>query len=55
MSRPPPEVADIVRSVGDAFIERNHKWFRCMHGNNCVLFAGVGERAERYVDCGHTG
>ncbi len=31
MSRPPLEVADLVRSAGTAFIERNREWIRWAH------------------------
>jgi hypothetical protein len=31
MSRPPLEVADIVRAAGEAFIERNRDWLHWKH------------------------
>ena len=31
MSRPPFEVADLIRIAGAAFIERNHQWLRWKH------------------------
>ena len=31
MSRPPLEVADIVRAAGSAFYERSRKWFNWLH------------------------
>ena len=31
MSRPPLEVADIVRAAGEAFIEQNREWLRWKH------------------------
>jgi hypothetical protein len=31
MSRPPLEVADIVRATGEAFIELNRHWLRWKH------------------------
>jgi len=31
MSRPPLEVADIIRAAGEAFIERNRHWLRWKH------------------------
>ena len=31
MSRPPLEVADLVRAAGDAFIERSRKWITWKH------------------------
>jgi len=31
MSRPPLEVADLVRTAGEAFIERKRQWIRWKH------------------------
>src|SRR5215469_3550326 len=31
MNRPPLEVADLVRTAGEAFIERNRQWIRWRH------------------------
>ena len=31
MSRPPLEVADLIRSAGAAFIERNRQWLSWKH------------------------
>src|SRR6266404_2404575 len=31
MSRPPLEVADLIRSAGTAFVERNRQWLRWRH------------------------
>jgi hypothetical protein len=31
MSRPPLEVADLIRSAGAAFIDRNRQWIRWKH------------------------
>ena len=31
MSRPPLEVADLIRTAGTAFIERNRQWIRWKH------------------------
>lgn len=31
MTRPPLEVADLVRTAGTAFIERNRHWLRWAH------------------------
>jgi hypothetical protein len=33
MSRPPLEVADLIRAAGEAFIERNRHWMRWLPGN----------------------
>ncbi len=32
MNRPPLEVADIVRSAGQSFVERSRKWINGQHG-----------------------
>jgi hypothetical protein len=31
MNQPPLEVADLVRTAGEAFIERNRQWLRWKH------------------------
>ena len=31
MTRPPLEVADLIRAAGTAFIERNRQWLRWTH------------------------
>ena len=58
MSRPPLEVADIIRSAGDAFIERNRHWLGWKHVN--VLFAiarcrtaALGGHLDECTRCGH--
>jgi hypothetical protein len=58
MSRPPLEVADIVRAAGDAFIERNRHWLGWKHVK--VLFAiarcrtaALGGHLDECTRCGH--
>ena len=46
MSRPTLEVADLVRSAGTAFIERNRRWIRWTTGD-CT-----GSRAWSRLDTG---
>jgi hypothetical protein len=47
MSRPPLEVADLVRAAGDAFIERNRQWIRWAHVKWIKLerYSGVSQSA----------
>jgi hypothetical protein len=58
MSRPPLEVADIIRAVGQAFIERNRHWLCWKHVK--VLFAiarcrtaALGGHLDECMRCGH--
>ena len=44
MSRPLLEVADLIRSAGTAFIERNRKWIRWTHIK--VLLASIPPAAD---------
>jgi len=44
MSRPPLEVADLIRSTGAAFIERNRQWIRWKHVKVLLAIAGVVPR-----------
>ena len=41
MSRPPLEVADIIRAAGDAFIERNRHWLSWKHVKVLLAIRGV--------------
>ncbi len=58
MSRPPLEVADIVRAAGEAFIERNHHWLRWKHVKvlrairRCRT-AALGGHLDECMRCGH--
>ena len=58
MSRPPLEVADIVRAAGEAFIERNRHWLRWKHVKvlraiqRCRT-AALGGHLDECMRCGH--
>jgi hypothetical protein len=58
MSRPPLEVADIVRAAGDAFIERNRHWLRWRHVKVLLAIvrcrtAALGGHLDECTRCGH--
>ena len=58
MSRPPLEVADIVRAAGDAFIERKRKWLRWPHVKVLRAIArcrtaALGGHLDECTRCGH--
>src|ERR1700722_14981378 len=58
MSRPPLEVADIVRAAGDAFIERNRHWLRWKHIKVLLAIrrcrtAALGGHLDECTHCGH--
>ncbi|HEX8893647.1 MAG TPA: IS91 family transposase [Terriglobales bacterium] len=58
MSRPPLEVADIVRSAGAAFIERNRQWIRWKHVKVLLAIArcrtaALGGHVDECTRCGH--
>jgi len=58
MSRPPLEVADIVRAAGDAFIERNRHWLRWKHVKVLRAIArcrtaALGGHLDECTRCGH--
>jgi Putative transposase/Transposase zinc-binding domain len=58
MTRPPLEVADIVRAAGEAFIERNRQWLRWKHVKvlraivRCRT-AALGGHLDACMRCGH--
>src|SRR5258707_6154438 len=58
MSRPPLEVADIVRAAGEAFIERNRHWLHWKHVKvlrairRCRT-AALGGHLDESIRCGH--
>ena len=59
MSRPPLEVADIVRSAGPSFIERNRKWINGQHEKVLSAItrcrtAALGGHRDQCSACGHT-
>jgi Putative transposase/Transposase zinc-binding domain len=58
MSRPPLEVADIVRAAGEAFIERNRQWLGWKHGKVLRAIArcrtaALGGHLDECMRCGH--
>jgi hypothetical protein len=58
MSRPPLEVADLIRSAGTAFIERNRQWIRWKHVKVLLAIgrcrtAALGGHVDQCTRCGH--
>src|SRR5437879_4705953 len=58
MSRPPLEVADLIRTAGTAFIERNRQWIRWTHIKVLVAIArcrtaALGGHIDESTRCGH--
>ena len=58
MSRPPLEVADIIRATGDDFIERNRHWLRWKHVKVLLAIrrcrtAALGGHLDECIRCGH--
>ncbi len=58
MSRPPLEVADLVRTAGTAFIERNREWIRWTHIKVLLAIArcrtaALGGHIDECTRCGH--
>ena len=58
MSRPPLEVADIIRAAGDAFIERNRHWLGWKHVKVLLAIvrcrtAALGGHLDECMRCGH--
>src|ERR1700674_5428795 len=58
MSRPPLEVADLVRAAGDAFIQRSRKWITCKHVKVLLAIvrcrtAALGGHLDECTRCGH--
>jgi putative transposase/transposase-like zinc-binding protein len=58
MSRPPLEVADIIRAAGDAFIERNRHWLGWKHIKVLLAIArcrtaALGGHLDQCTRCGH--
>ncbi len=58
MSRPPLEVADLVRTAGDAFIERSRKWITWKHVKVLLAMArcrtaALGGHVDECTRCGH--
>jgi hypothetical protein len=58
MSRPPLEVADIIRSAGESFRERSRRWITWQHRKvlDAILrcrTAVLGGHRDRCANCGH--
>jgi len=58
MSRPLLEVADLIRSAGTAFIERNRNWIRWTHIKVLLAIArcrtaALGGHIDECTRCGH--
>jgi len=58
MSRPPLEVADLIRSTGAAFIERNRQWIHWKHVKVLLAIArcrtaALGGHVDQCTRCGH--
>jgi Putative transposase/Transposase zinc-binding domain len=58
MSRPPLEVADLIRSEGAAFIERHRQWIRWKHVKVLLAIArcrtaALGGHVDECTRCGH--
>jgi len=59
MSRPPLEVADIVRCAGESFIKRSRKWISWQHQKVLLAIsrcrtAALGGHRDQCADCGHS-
>src|SRR5437899_9859021 len=58
MNRPPLEVANLIRSAGTAFLERNRQWLRWKHIKVLLAIArcrtaGLGGHIDQCTRCGH--
>ncbi|HEY3619721.1 MAG TPA: transposase zinc-binding domain-containing protein, partial [Candidatus Sulfotelmatobacter sp.] len=58
MSRPPLEVADLIRTAGVAFLERNRHWLSCRHVKVLRAIArcrtaALGGHLDECTRCGH--
>src|SRR6202162_3102835 len=58
MSRPPLEVADLIRTAGAAFIERSRKWISWKHSKVLLAIArcrtaALGGHLDQCTRCGH--
>src|SRR5271166_505245 len=58
MSRPPLEMADLVRAAGTAFLERNRQWIRWPHIKVLLAIArcrtaALGGHIDQCTRCGH--
>jgi hypothetical protein len=58
MNRSPLEVADIIRSAGESFLEKSKRWITWQHRKVllailCCRTAVLGGHRDRCSDCGH--
>jgi Transposase zinc-binding domain len=58
MNRPPFEVANLIRSAGTAFLERNRQWLRWKHVKVLLAIARcrtatLGGHLDQCTRCGH--
>ena len=58
MTRPLLEIADLIRSAGAAFIERNHQWIRWRHVKVLLAMArcrtaALGGHLDECTRCAH--
>ena len=58
MTRPPLEIADLIRTAGAAFVERNRQWIRWQHVKVLRAIArcrtaALGGHLDECVRCGH--
>jgi Transposase zinc-binding domain len=58
MNRPPLEVADIIRSAGESFLEKSKRWITWQHRKVLLAIlrcrsAALGGHRDRCSDCGH--
>ena len=58
MSRPPLEVADLIRAAGTTFYERSRKWFTWLHlkiltAIVCCRTSTLGGHMDQCSSCGH--
>ena len=58
MNRPPVEVADIIRSAGESFLDRSHRWISWQHPKVLLAIlhcrtAALGGHRDHCSDCGH--
>ena len=59
MNRPPLEMADIVRSAGQSFLQRSQRWISWQHQKVLLAItrcrtAALGGHRDRCSGCGHT-
>jgi hypothetical protein len=59
MSRPPLEMADIVRCAAQSFLEHSRRWMNWQHQKVLLAIlrcrtAALGGHRDRCTNCGHT-